>query len=524
MDLIPRRMSRRSGIAFVATLFLLASLLGGVADAASSTVRRFVPSISPTCVPTSTNVQFTATITNDSSSNKVLGSALFNSDASTFHNIFAGSFSTPTVSNPAKTWQAIPDLLDSDGIYLRAATSSSALAPGESVTVSFTALTPSSIGNRTWATYAWQSTLWIGSRFAFASGASNPLVQVAASCVAPAANIAFAAGPSSTAAGGTMSDVTVMVTDAGNNPVSGESVTLSSAGLATSPAGPQTTGPGGIATFSGLSVLTVAGSYTMTASDGALTTAPASFDITAGPPVIAFTQQPTDTLVDHAIAGGNVEVTMEDAYGNPVVDGTPITMSIGFDPTGSATLGGSTTQTTVSGVATFSDLTIDTTSSGYVLRATSGSYADSDPFAITNTDNSCDPCEAQFSDGHTVSAPAGTTLIIETNQLTCDSVGDFIAGTVTIIPGGSGVIPVMFTDTIDLPVGGPFPFCKTSGPPGDETVHDVPLCNTITDGFDQPDGTEPCVKESVEFTGPHDETAILNSILYIDSTDPHAKH
>ena len=239
--------------------------------------------------------------------------------------------------------------------------------------------------------------------------------------------------------------------------------------------------------------------------------------------------QPTDyTLKTQPIAGefgGGVEVTVEDVDGNLVADGTLVTMSIGVDPSGSAELGGTKTQGTVFGVATFTDLTIDTTSSGFTLHAVAGAAsADSDEFAITNTDSSCTDCTATFPNGSTVSAPAGTILVIETNQLDCSGVTNDIAGTVTIIPTGTGVIVVEFIDTIDLPVGGPVPFCKTSGPPEDESVHTVPLCASIPDGFDRPDGTEPCVTESVEFTGPTDTTATLRSRLYMDSFDPRARH
>jgi uncharacterized repeat protein (TIGR01451 family) len=265
----------------------------------------------------------------------------------------------------------------------------------------------------------------------------------------------------------------------------------------------------------------------------AATAGPASVSVVPGPPAtLTFTTQPANTLVDDCInrldcqGSGGVVVQVEDALGNAVVDGTNVTMSLGVDPTGVATLGGTLTQGTSGGTATFSDLTIDTTSSGYVLHAeTTGSVsADSDEFAITNTNASCggagEPaCTATFPGGGTVSAPAGTELIIETNSLECSGVQDEIAGTVTINPSGSGVIQVEFTDTIPLPVAGPFPFCKS--PP--EPPATVPLCNTIPNGFNQdPDGV-PCLVEQVEFTGSLTE-AILHSTLFMDSTDPHARH
>ncbi len=358
----------------------------------------------------------------------------------------------------------------------------------------------------------------------------------------PAAKIAFVSGPTSTQAGGTMANVTVKVTDAADNPLLGESVTLASTGLASTP-GAQLTNSMGIAMFSGLTVGPTVGAYTMTASDAAasLTTAPASFSITLGTLSISFSIPPTDTILDQPINDGDVEVTVEDGFGNPAPDGTQVDISIGTDPSGSASLSGTSTgcipppgnvcALTSGGVATFSDLAIDTTSSGYQLEAgvTGLGSEPSGPFNITNTDSSCNPCEAEFSPGHTVSAPPGTTLIIETNQLFCEGfAGEGIAGTVTIIhdpdlPMGT-VTPVQFTDSITLPFDGPFPFCKAPTPPNPdpEFGHLVPLCNTIDDGLDQQqpvslDG-QACVTQSVELIG--GSQAILHSVLYVNEFDP----
>ena len=50
-----------------------------------------------------------------------------------------------------------------------------------------------------------------------------------------------------------------------------------------------------------------------------------------------------------------------------------VTLSFQTDPSaGAATLGGTTTVAAVGGVATFSDITVDTVNTGYVLRGTSG--------------------------------------------------------------------------------------------------------------------------------------------------------
>ena len=134
------------------------------------------------CVAPGSVNRFTATITNSSSSNQPLGSALFHSNKTNgFTNISFRSFTRPDASG-GKRWQALPDLLDADGVFLRAASASQSLQPGESVTFSFQAKAPSSLGDKTWVTNAWQSTLFLSGRFTLAT--SNPVVNVDTSCPA----------------------------------------------------------------------------------------------------------------------------------------------------------------------------------------------------------------------------------------------------------------------------------------------------------------------------------------------------
>jgi plastocyanin len=88
------------------------------------------------------------------------------------------------------------------------------------------------------------------------------------------------------------------------------------------------------------------------------------------PTKLAFTAQPGNTGVGAAITPA-VEVTVQDASGNPVTASTaPITIAIGDNP-GGATLGGTTTQNAATGVATFSDLTLDQSGAAYTLSASS---------------------------------------------------------------------------------------------------------------------------------------------------------
>jgi hypothetical protein len=305
-----------------------------------------------------------------------------------------------------------------------------------------------------------------------------------------------------------------------------------------------------VATFASLKINKL-GNYTLTANtaDASLPAVQSSpFSIGLGDLSITFSVPPKDTIKDQPINGGDVEVTVKDGQGNVVPDGTEVDVSIGTDPTGVANLSGTSTGCTAAaetvcaltsgGVATFSDLAIDTTSSGFQLQAVTSGLQPvdlgpvlSDPFAITNTDTSCGkdgnpPCTAEFDPDHTISAPPGTTLIIETNQLDCPPFQG-LAGTVTIIPdpdlSPGTVTPVQFTDAVQLGFEVPFPFCKAPTDGVDSVGHLVPLCNEIPDGLDQPDGSVSCVTESVEMIG--GSQGLLHSVLYVNEFDPPAgKH
>ena len=66
-----------------------------------------------------------------------------------------------------------------------------------------------------------------------------------------------------------------------------------------------------------------------------------------------------------------VQVSVQDAFGNTVTSsGASITVAIGTNP-GGGTLSGTATVSASSGVATFSNLSIDKTGTGYTLTAAS---------------------------------------------------------------------------------------------------------------------------------------------------------
>ena len=102
---------------------------------------------------------------------------------------------------------------------------------------------------------------------------------------------------------------------------------------------------------------------------------------------LAFTTQPVNSP-----SGPNglsvIKVAIQDAQGNTVTTGSaassPIGMTISANTSG-ATLTGTTSVVAVAGIATFSDLGISKTQTGYKLQASSGSYqpAFSNSFNVT---------------------------------------------------------------------------------------------------------------------------------------------
>lgn len=107
-----------------------------------------------------------------------------------------------------------------------------------------------------------------------------------------------------------------------------------------------------------------------------------------GPPqgaTLSFTAQPMDSLARTALPP--VRVSVLDAGGAPVTaTNVPITLALGANPSG-ATLGGTLTVGATQGVATFADLTVDASGTGYTLVASAPGVpsATSSPFNIKTT-------------------------------------------------------------------------------------------------------------------------------------------
>src|SRR5207247_1747289 len=122
--------------------------------------------------------------------------------------------------------------------------------------------------------------------------------------------------------------------------------------------------------------------YTLTETDGGSTTSAAS-NVTAVPAThLVFSVQPSTSTAGAAITPA-VEVTAQDAGGNTATGFTGnITVAIGTNPS-RGTSAGTLTHAAVSGVATFSGLSIDKAGTGYTLTATGAGSTTSAAFNIT---------------------------------------------------------------------------------------------------------------------------------------------
>ncbi|HTH63848.1 MAG TPA: hypothetical protein VL563_04130 [Gemmatimonadales bacterium] len=193
-----------------------------------------------------------------------------------------------------------------------------------------------------------------------------------------ATQLVFSAEPSTAAGGATIAPaVTVTALDAQQNIATGftGNITMSITG-GTGTGGANLSGTlsvaavSGVASFSTLSIDKAGAGYTLTAASGGLTSATsAAFDVVIGAATkLVFTAQPSDLITGGTMTPA-VQVTAQDAGGNPVLSFTgDVTLSIGTNPSG-GTLSGTTTVAAVAGVAGFSTLSIDKSGTGYTLAS-----------------------------------------------------------------------------------------------------------------------------------------------------------
>src|SRR2546422_873715 len=194
--------------------------------------------------------------------------------------------------------------------------------------------------------------------------------------------LAFTVQPSHTVAGAAISPaVQVTALDPAGNPVPGFTGSVTVA-LGNNPGGSTLSGTttvaavNGVASFSPLTLDKTGTSYTLTATAAGLNHATSSgFNITPGAATqLVFGTQPGTTVANRQITPA-VKVRALDAFGNVATGFTgAVAVALGSNP-GSATLSGTTPVAAVGGVATFFDLSLNKTGTGYTLTASASGFA-----------------------------------------------------------------------------------------------------------------------------------------------------
>jgi hypothetical protein len=218
----------------------------------------------------------------------------------------------------------------------------------------------------------------------------SPLTFSETNTAGAATTVAFSVQPSgATSANGVFPiQPSVTVTDSLGNPVSGQSVTLTTNGVANGSLagclGAVNTNASGVATFSGCTWTAVGTADTIKATSGALSAVSASFNIT-GPKKLVFSAQPSTTATAGSAFAAQPTVSVEDAAGNIVTaDSSNVTLAI-TTPNG-ATLSCTTGLTSAAsyGVVPFTGCSIDNPSAtAYRLKATDGSLTVTTSTGIT---------------------------------------------------------------------------------------------------------------------------------------------
>ena len=200
-------------------------------------------------------------------------------------------------------------------------------------------------------------------------------------------HVVFVQKPSNAAAGAVISPaVTVKVTDAGSNPLSGASVTIHVQGGTPALGGTlsATTDANGVATFSDLSV-TVAGSYRLEAVSSGISGLSDSFLIspaTSAVTILAYDGNGQNAAVG-TVYNGLLEVRVEDLYHNPIPNAS-VTFT---EPTSGASVTFSrpaTVTTGINGVAIAPAMTANSQVGPFQVTATTAAASAPALFTLIN--------------------------------------------------------------------------------------------------------------------------------------------
>jgi hypothetical protein len=384
--------SLRRAAVLLPLVLLVASIGGAIQGRAATSTKYYGVTLSPSTIGRGATTTVVVTLTNSSGSTQSLGGA--NVSVPTGSGFGATPAAGTATSVGGKAWT----VSNSNPIQLRAATNSDALPPGDSVSVNVTVTASCTATSAVFQTQAKQSNSFNGppgNDFAPLAG-TPPTLSVTGSC-------SFAFDPiSSPQVAGTPFNVTVRAVDGLGNPAAYNGTATLSGTFSSAHGTPAGLGTisfsGGVATSS-VTSFTAESGQTLTATNGSMTgTSSPGFTVDpAAPYKLEFGQQPTVTDVAPAVISPAVTVKVLDQYGNlNTVPAQQQSVSLAMNPNVyGSTLGGTTTQLSSGGVATFGDLTVSASGENLTIGATSGTLqpATSLPFSVW--DKTC-PANSQL--------------------------------------------------------------------------------------------------------------------------------
>ena len=263
----------------------------------------------------------------------------------------------------------------------------------------------------------------------------------------PPANIVASAGTPQSATINTAfaAQLQVTVTDSGNNPVSGVTVTFTAPGSGASGTfaggvNTATTNASGLATSAVFTANSTAGGpYTVSATLSGVAS-PANFSLTnltgAAASITATAGTPQSATVGAAYAT-QFQATVKDAGGNPVSGATVTFAAPGSGASGTFAGGVNTATTNASGVAVAAVFTANTTAGAYTVTASVSGVATSANFSLTNLAGAAASIAATA--GTPQSATVNTAFTSQLQATVKDSFNNPVSGvTVTFTAPGSG--------------------------------------------------------------------------------------
>ena len=289
------------------------------------------------------------------------------------------SFSTPPSGGPVATTlgPTVVTLTDQGGFALSGVSISINTTSGTLLTGTKTGVTNAS-GQETFSTLSMTAagTYTLTATPVTTSGIKSAVSTPFTITAGNATKLTFVNQPAATSVGAALAPITVKAVDSYGNPVVGQFVTISLPATAAATLSGTTsaaTSATGLAMFSGLAA-SAAGTFSLTASLAGLSVASTSFTVKPAAAVsIYFMTEPNSTTAGSSL--GLVTIKAVDAFGDGVPS-TSVSLHISL-----GTVNGVTTLTTnASGLAVFSNLSVNQVGS-YTLTAAASGLAS----AVSNT-------------------------------------------------------------------------------------------------------------------------------------------